>query len=89
MLPSAMRDQGGNHVYVRFFGADSNLQQGVGYWLIMHTVYPGVRTQAGLKINGFPGRDLTGLDGGTPADWAIEAHKFAHDVAYDLPAATT
>ena len=30
-------------------------------------------------------RDVSGLDGGTPIDWAIEAHQFAHDVAYDIP----
>lgn len=31
------------------------------------------------------GRDLTGLDGGSPVDWALEAHQFAREVAYEIP----
>jgi hypothetical protein len=36
-----------------------------------------------LEEKWFPGRDLSGLEGGTPVDWALESHKLAHDVAYD------
>jgi S1/P1 Nuclease len=78
-------DHGGNDVMVTFFGKPMNLHALWDTGLIMHTVFAWGAYVARLETGWFPGRDLTSLAGGKPVDWAVESHKFAHDVAYDLP----
>ena len=79
-------DQGGNYVWVRFFGVDSNLHKVWDTGLITHKYFAWGSYLDHLKEQWFPGRDLTGLDGGTLVDWAEESHKIAVDVAYVIPA---
>ena len=38
-----------------------------------------------LESKWFPGRDMSGLQREPVIQWALESHKFAHDVAYDYP----
>ena len=78
-------DEGGNKVEVTFFGKPMTLHELWDTGIIMRTVYAWGSYVTRLETTWFPGRDLGGLQGGTPADWALEAHKFAHDVAYDYP----
>jgi hypothetical protein len=78
-------DQGGNLVPVTFFGQSSNLHAVWDTGIIMRTVYDWGAYVVRLETRWFPGRDLTGLKGGSPADWATDAHRLAHEVAYDVP----
>jgi hypothetical protein len=78
-------DQGGNLVPVTFFGQSTNLHVLWDTGLIMHTVYNWGAYVARLETSWFPGRDLTGLRGGSPIDWAVDAHRLAHDISYDFP----
>jgi hypothetical protein len=77
-------DQGGNLVPVTFFGQSTNLHAVWDTGLIMRTVYDWGAYVVRLETTWFPGRDLTALKNGTPADWAVEAHQLA-TVAYDYP----
>jgi hypothetical protein len=77
-------DQGGNLVPVTFFGQASNLHTVWDTGLIMRTVYDWGAYVVRLETSWFPGRDLTGLSGGSPADWAADSHRLAHEVAYDI-----
>ena len=78
-------DQGGNLVPVTFFGQATNLHAVWDTGLIMRTVYDWGAYVVRLETNWFPGRGLTGLSGGSPADWAADAHRLAHEIAYDIP----
>src|SRR5262249_7698381 len=78
-------DHGGNDVMVTFYGQPMKLHALWDTGLIMHTVYAWGAYVTRLETTWFPGRDVSGLDGGTTVSWALEAHRFAHDVAYDLP----
>jgi hypothetical protein len=78
-------DHGGNDVMVTFFGQSTKLHALWDTGLIMHTVYAWGSYVTRLDEQWFPGRDLTGLDGGKPVDWALEAHRFAQTVVYDFP----
>ena len=78
-------DQGGNLVPVTFFGQATNLHAVWDTGLIMHTVYDWGAYVVRLETNWFQGRDLSGLAGGSPADWAADSHRLAHEVAYDIP----
>jgi hypothetical protein len=78
-------DQGGNLVEVTFFGQKNNLHWVWDTGLIMHTVYDWGAYVVRLEDGWLRGRDLTSIQDGTPIDWVIEAHRFAHDIAYDLP----
>jgi hypothetical protein len=77
-------DKGGNLDPVTFFGQGSNLHAVWDVGLIMRTVYDWGAYVVRLETTWFPGRDLGALRGGTPADWAVEAHHFAQ-AAYDYP----
>jgi hypothetical protein len=78
-------DQGGNLVPVTFFGQATNLHVVWDTELIMRTVYDWGAYVVRLETTWFPGRDLTGLSGGSPAAWAAESHRLAHEIAYDIP----
>lgn len=78
-------DQGGNLIPVTFFSQSTNLHALWDTGLIMHTVYDWGAYAVRLETTWFPGRDLTGLKGGSPADWAVDAHRLAHEIAYDVP----
>src|SRR5262249_19335430 len=78
-------DLGGNYVAVTFFGSDTNLHKLWDTGIILHTVYAWGSYATRLEDKWFPTHDTNGADGGTPADWANESHKYAQDVAYDLP----
>ena len=78
-------DHGGNEVQVTFFGKPMKLHALWDTGLIMHTVYAWGTYVERLETKWFPGRDLTGLDGGTPVDWALESHEFAREFAYNIP----
>ncbi|WP_024512447.1 S1/P1 nuclease [Bradyrhizobium sp. ARR65] len=78
-------DQGGNLIPVMFFGQSTNLHAVWDTGLIMRTVYDWGAYVVRLETTWFPGRDLTGLSGGSPADWAADSHRLAHEVAYDIP----
>jgi hypothetical protein len=78
-------DHGGNDVVVTFFGKSVKLHAVWDSEIIMHTVFAWGAYVTRLETTWFPGRDLTGLDGGSAADWAVESHQFARDVVYDLP----
>lgn len=78
-------DQGGNEVQVTFFGQPMKLHAVWDTGIIMHTVYAWGTYVERLETKWFPGRDLTGLDGGTPVDWALESHEFARELAYNIP----
>jgi len=79
------KDQGGNYVWVSFFGEDTNLHKVWDTGLIRHKYFSWGSYLDHLNKDWFPGRDLTGLDAGTPVKWAEDAHKIAVEVAYDLP----
>ena len=78
-------DQGGNLVPVTFLGQSTNLHTVWDTGLIMHTVYDWGAYVVRLESTWFPGRDLSGLKAGSPIDWAVDAHRLAHEVAYDIP----
>jgi hypothetical protein len=78
-------DQGGNKVPVTFFGTPMTLHQLWDTGLIMRTVHAWGSYVSRLEKSWFPGRDIASLAGGSPAEWALEAHRLAHDVAYDFP----
>ena len=78
-------DHGGNDVQVTFFGKSMKLHALWDTGLIMHTVYAWGTYVERLETRWFPGRDLTGLDGGTPVDWALESHELARELAYNIP----
>ncbi|MEK9285460.1 MULTISPECIES: S1/P1 nuclease [unclassified Bradyrhizobium] len=78
-------DQGGNLVPVTFFGQTTNLHTLWDTGLIMRTVYNWGAYVVRLETVWFPGRDLTGLKGGSPAEWAVDAHRLGHEIAYDIP----
>src|SRR5229473_8125129 len=80
-------DQGGNKVIVTFFDQPNvKLHALWDTGLIMHTVFNWGAYVTRLQTGWLNGRDISSLDGGTPIDWAVEAHKFAQDVAYDVQA---
>jgi hypothetical protein len=79
-------DHGGNLLPVTFFGQSTNLHSVWDTGIIMHTVFAWGTYVTRLQTGWLNGRDVSSLAGGTPADWAIDAHKFAQDVAYDVPA---
>jgi hypothetical protein len=79
-------DQGGNKVIVTFF--DQPNMKLHALWdtgIIMHTVYNWGAYVTRLQTGWLNGRDVSSLDGGTPVDWAVDAHKFV-TIAYDIPA---
>ena len=78
-------DQGGNLVEVTFFGEKNNLHWVWDTGLIMRTVYGWGAYVTRLEEGWLRGRDLSSLEDGSPIDWVLEAHRFAHDVAYDFP----
>ncbi|MGC0320834.1 hypothetical protein ABIG06_001463 [Bradyrhizobium sp. USDA 326] len=78
-------DHGGNDVVVSFFGKSAKLHAVWDTDIILRTVYAWGAYVTRLETKWLPGRDLSGLDGGTPVDWALESHKFARDVVYDIP----
>jgi hypothetical protein len=79
-------DHGGNLVSASFFGAPTNLHAVWDTGIIMRTVFDWGAYVIRLQTGWLNGRDLSSLEGGSPADWATEAHKYAQDVAYDVPA---
>jgi hypothetical protein len=79
-------DRGGNDVAVTFFDQKTNLHTVWDTSLIMHTVYNWGAYVTRLQTGWLNGRDVSALQGGTPIDWAMEAHQFAQNVAYDFPA---
>jgi hypothetical protein len=78
-------DHGGNDVVVTFFGKSVKLHAIWDSDIIMHTVYAWGAYVTRLETTWFPGRDVTSLEGGSPADWALESHQFAREVAYEIP----
>ncbi len=78
-------DQGGNLIDVTFFGQKNNLHSVWDTGLIMHTVYAWGAYVNRLEEGWLRGRDLSSLEDGSPVDWVLEAHRFAHEVAYDFP----
>jgi hypothetical protein len=78
-------DQGGNKIQVFFFGTPMTLHQVWDTGIIMRTVHAWGTYVSRLENSWFPGRDVSSLQGGSPAEWAMEAHRLAHDVAYDFP----
>lgn len=78
-------DHGGNDIVVTFFGKSAKLHAIWDSDIIMHTVYAWGAYVTRLETTWFPGRDLTGLDGGSPVDWALEAHRFARETVYEIP----
>jgi hypothetical protein len=84
--PDGKDDHGGNLVPVTFFGQNTNLHVVWDTGLIMHTVYAWGAYVTRLQTGWLNGRDMSLLESGTAIDWATEAHKFAQDIAYDVPA---
>jgi hypothetical protein len=78
-------DHGGNDVVVTFFGKSVKLHAIWDTDIIMHTVFAWGAYVTRLETAWFPGRDVTGMDGGSPVDWALEAHQFARETAYQIP----
>src|SRR5882724_1812742 len=78
-------DHGGNDVVVTFFGKSVKLHAIWDTDIIMHTVFAWGAYVTRLETTWFPGRDVTGLDAGSPVDWALEAHQFARETAYRIP----
>jgi len=79
-------DQGGNKVIVTFFDQPNvKLHALWDTGLIMHTVFNWGAYVTRLQTGWLNGRDISSLDGGTPIDWAVEAHKYV-PMAYDIPA---
>jgi S1/P1 Nuclease len=78
-------DHGGNDVQVTFLGKNVKLHAVWDTEIIMHTVFAWGTYVSRLEEKWFPGRDLSGSEGGTPVDWALDSHKLTHDVAYDFP----
>src|SRR5262245_36680153 len=78
-------DHGGNDVQVTFFGTPMKLHALWDSGIITHTVFSWGTYVERLETTWFPGRDLSGLDGGTPVDWALESHQFARELAYNIP----
>jgi hypothetical protein len=78
-------DRGGNEVQVTFFGEKKNLHWVWDTGIIMRTVYAWGTYVTRLQVGWLDGRDLSSLQGGTPVEWALEAHRFAQQVAYDYP----
>jgi nuclease S1 len=79
-------DQGGNKVLVTFFDQPNiKLHALWDTGLIMHTVYNWGAYVTRLQTGWLNGRDTGSLDGGTPVDWALEAHRYV-GLAYDIPA---
>lgn len=78
-------DVGGNKAEVTFFGKKMNLHEVWDFGLIQRTVHAWGSYVDRLESRWFPGRDLAGLDGGEPADWANEAHRFGVEVSHDFP----
>jgi len=70
---------------VTFFGKSVKLHAIWDTDIIMHTVFAWGAYVTRLETTWFPGRDVTGLDGGSPVDWALEAHQFARETAYVIP----
>jgi hypothetical protein len=84
--PDGTDDKGGNDVTVTFFGQKTNLHAVWDTGIITHTVFDWGAYVVRLQNGWLNGRDLSGLDGGTPIDWALESHRAAQEVAYQLPA---
>jgi S1/P1 Nuclease len=78
-------DRGGNDVPVTFFGQPTNLHALWDTGLILRTAYGWGAYVLRPETSWFPGRDLGDLQGGKPADWAVESHRLAHETAYDIP----
>jgi len=78
-------DQGGNFVFVSFFGQPTSLHALWDTGLIDHTVFNWGAYVRRLDTDWFPGKDVAALQRGEPADWANEAHKAAVEVPYALP----
>ncbi|MET4519490.1 S1/P1 nuclease [Bradyrhizobium sp. I1.7.5] len=78
-------DHGGNDVVVTFFGKSVKLHAVWDTEIIMHTVFAWGAYVTRLETTWFPGRDVTSLDGGSPTDWALEAHQLARETAYVIP----
>jgi hypothetical protein len=79
-------DQGGNKVIVTFFDQPNvKLHALWDTGIIMHTVFNWGAYVTRLQTGWLNGRDTSSLDGGTPIDWAVEAHRFV-PIAYDIPA---
>lgn len=78
-------DHGGNDVIVTFFGKSVKLHAVWDTEIIMHTVFAWGAYVTRLETTWFPGRDVTSFDGGTPTDWALEAHQLARETAYGIP----
>ncbi|UFZ08071.1 S1/P1 nuclease [Bradyrhizobium ontarionense] len=79
-------DQGGNKVLVTFFDQPNvKLHALWDTGLIMHTVYNWGAYVTRLQTGWLNGRDTSSLDGGTPTDWALEAHRYV-PMVYDIPA---
>jgi nuclease S1 len=78
-------DKGGNDVEVTFFGQKTNLHALWDVGLIQKTVFAWGTYVQRLETTWFPDRDIGQLLDGTPVDWALETHRLAREVAYDLP----
>jgi hypothetical protein len=85
-LHSADRnDAGGNQVAVTFFGNPMSLHAVWDYGIIDKHTFDWGEYVRELEQNWIAGKDIAALQRGTPADWAMEAHKIAIDVVYVLP----
>jgi len=78
-------DEGGNKVAVTFFDAPMSLHAVWDIGLIEKRTYDWGQYVTILENNWLAGKDVRALQGGTPVDWALQAHAAAVDVAYVLP----
>jgi nuclease S1 len=78
-------DRGGNAVSVMFFGQSTNLHKVWGSEIIDRRVKDRNEYLKHLEQDWFPENDIAALEQGEPADWALETHRAAVDVAYALP----
>jgi S1/P1 Nuclease len=78
-------DAGGNKVAVTFFGTSMSLHAVWDYGIIDKHTFDWGQYVDEIERDSVAGKDLARLQGGTPVQWALEAHKLAVDVVYVLP----
>jgi hypothetical protein len=78
-------DAGGSQLPVTFFGEPTTLHLVWDVGIIERRSFDWGEHVRLIEQNWFPGKDITALQRGEPADWAWEAHRLAVEVAYVLP----
>jgi hypothetical protein len=79
------KDEGGNKLAVTFFDVPMPLHAVWDIGLVEKRTFDWGHYVTILEDTWLPGKDIRDLQRGTPADWALQAHAAAVDVAYVLP----